>query len=157
MSYLQLSHLMLMQSHSLWELIEESVVPLLQIHHSLIRLLDYIVTLHIEIVFDSLFKLLYLLLILFDHLLVNNLLLLPLFLNDLNRLLMLHLYLLVHVDNFALHHLYDLLGLLYLLGDCLGLLFEVVKRCIVWGLNLQLRGDLSQVLDMIGLLINFLD
>jgi hypothetical protein len=33
----------------------------------------------------------------------------------------------------------------------------VVKRCIVWGLNLQLRGDLSQVLEMIRLLVNFLD
>ncbi len=122
---------MLMQPHSLRELFEEPIVPLLQIYHLLARLFDDIVALDIEVLFDGLLQLLYLLLVLFDHLLIHNLFLFPFFLDYLDRLLMLLLHFLVHVNDSALHHLNHLLCLLYLLGDRLSLFFEVVKGRIV--------------------------
>jgi hypothetical protein len=122
---------MLMQPHSLRELLEHPIVPLLQTHDPLIRLLNDIVALDIKVLLDGLLQLLYLLLVLFNHLLVHYLLLLPLFLNDLDCLLVLKLYLLVNVDDFTLYNLDHLLCLLYLLSDGLCLLFEVVKGRIV--------------------------
>ncbi len=61
---------------------------------------------------------------------------------------MLLLHLLVHVYDFTLDTLDHLLGFLYLLGDSFSLSFEVVERCVVRGLDLQLGGDLSQVLEV---------
>jgi|LauGreDrversion4_2_1035121.scaffolds.fasta_scaffold63765_2 hypothetical protein len=91
--------------------------------------------------------------VLFDHLLVNYLLLLSFFLNDLDSLLVLLLNLLVYLDNLVFYNFDNFLCLLYLLGDLLSFFLKMVERCIARCLYLQLRSDVREVKNAVGLLI----